>query len=150
MPTRAQYAKIHIAKKETGLSDADYRALLEGRFGVSSAKELTDNQVGELLGFFRSLGWQARQPANQERAQKPGSGRPGNWHDPARNPMYRKLYALICHNAARNWSWAYVRGTARHMARSDPGRPTELEWLDPGQLHGLVAAMQKHSNRLDR
>ena len=38
---RALLAKVHIAAKELGISPADYRALLMGRFGVPSAGDLS-------------------------------------------------------------------------------------------------------------
>ena len=49
MPTKADLAKIHIAKKELGLTDDAYRDLLRGQFKVDSAALLTPGKVARLL-----------------------------------------------------------------------------------------------------
>ena len=56
-PTRAELARIHIAKRDLKLTDELYRGFLHVLFGRSSAKDLTHEQVEELLVHFRSLGW---------------------------------------------------------------------------------------------
>lgn len=53
-------AKIHIARKELQLSDDNYYAILAG-FGVASSKDLTPQQVNELMSIFRRLGWKQKQ-----------------------------------------------------------------------------------------
>ena len=45
-------AKIHIAKNQTGTSEAEYRAALEGRYGVASAGDLNLKQMHDFLLFF--------------------------------------------------------------------------------------------------
>jgi phage gp16-like protein len=59
-PTKAQLAKIHIAKKELQLTDDIYRDILAVNFKVESAKDLTDRQAVQLLEIFRVKGWQAK------------------------------------------------------------------------------------------
>ncbi len=65
-PTRAQLAKIHIAKKELQLTDEIYRDILAMTFKVESAKDLSDRQAAQLLELFKTKGWQPK-------VQKPGS-----------------------------------------------------------------------------
>lgn len=57
MPTHAELAKIHIAKRDLKLSDPLYRGFLNVLFGQGSARDLTHDQVEELLDHFKSLGW---------------------------------------------------------------------------------------------
>jgi hypothetical protein len=57
MPTHAELAKIHIAKRDLKLSDPLYRGFLNVLFGETSAKDLTPEQIDELLDHFKSLGW---------------------------------------------------------------------------------------------
>jgi len=59
MPSKADLAKIHIAKKALGLSDELYRDILRARFGKSkdSAAKLTPGQAFALLNHFQKLGW---------------------------------------------------------------------------------------------
>lgn len=61
-PTRAQLAKIHIAKKELQLTDEIYRDILAVNFKVESARNLTNLQAAQLLEIFRAKGWQPKAP----------------------------------------------------------------------------------------
>lgn len=61
----AQLAKIHIAKKDLGLSDVEYRGLLQERYGVDSASKLNMRQLLALADHFRTLGWSANGDAPQ-------------------------------------------------------------------------------------
>lgn len=55
---RRQLGAIHAAKRDLGLTDPEYRALLAGATGVSSAADLaTDAQYGAVMAAFRSAGW---------------------------------------------------------------------------------------------
>ena len=58
---RALLAKVHIAIKELGIDDADYRDILDREFGASSASELNTNQLVELVRYFKSKGWTVKQ-----------------------------------------------------------------------------------------
>ena len=61
-PSKADLAKIHIAKKELGLSDEAYRDILRARFGKSkdSAAKLTPGQAFSLLAHFKKCGWKPK------------------------------------------------------------------------------------------
>ncbi len=59
MPTNAELAKVHIAKRDLKLTDPLYRGFLNVLFGETSAKDLTHEQIEELLEHFKSLGWQS-------------------------------------------------------------------------------------------
>ena len=45
-------ALIHIVKKDLGLSDEEYRAILQREAGVDSAKDLTDDSFRQLMRFL--------------------------------------------------------------------------------------------------
>jgi len=45
-------ALIHIVKKELGLSDEEYRAILRREAGVDSAKDLTDDSFRQLMRYL--------------------------------------------------------------------------------------------------
>ena len=55
MPTNAELAKVHIAKRDLKLTDTLYRGFLNVLFGRSSAKDLTHEQVEELLEHFKLI-----------------------------------------------------------------------------------------------
>jgi phage gp16-like protein len=68
-PTKAQLAKIHIAKKEQLLSDESYRDILAVNFKVDSAKDLSVRQAEQLLDFFRAKGWTMK-PSKKHQGKK--------------------------------------------------------------------------------
>ena len=72
----AMLAKIHIARKELGLQEAEYRALLQ-RVG-KVAKDLSDRAAAAVIAEFKRLGWAPKE-----------STRP-----PAERADVRKIYAL--------------------------------------------------------
>ena len=50
--------KIQIARRQLGLDDHTYRAILQRSAGVESSKDLTPRQIGRVLAEFERLGWQ--------------------------------------------------------------------------------------------
>ena len=55
-----QLAIIHIAKKETGLSDDNYRELLQGAAGISSSKDIKLNyQFFSVMRAFERIGFKS-------------------------------------------------------------------------------------------
>ncbi|MBF0339769.1 MAG: regulatory protein GemA [Magnetococcales bacterium] len=149
--------KIHIAKTQLGLNDDAYRALLEAQTGKTSCSTMTDPELQTVLQEFQRLGWRPTIPGPpvppvgeaQPPPQSRWMSRPTNWNEPTKNPSYRKIYAMICANEAHDWSWGYVRGTARKMFEKARG-DVVLEWLTPQELHKLVSALAIHSARLKR
>ena len=63
-PTRAELAKIHIAKRDLKLTDQLYRGVLNVLFGETSARDLSHKQIDELLDHFKSLGWESTYSQN--------------------------------------------------------------------------------------
>lgn len=49
---RKKLALIHIVKREMGLSDEEYRAILRREAGVESSKDLTDASFRQLMRFM--------------------------------------------------------------------------------------------------
>ena len=55
---RRRLALIHVAKRDAGLDDDAYRALLAGAAGVESAADLaTDQQFSQVMQAMRAAGW---------------------------------------------------------------------------------------------
>lgn len=125
-----QLSKIHIAKKELGLDDDTYRALLSRITGKSSAKDLSPLDVAKVLQEFERLGWKSKQGRNKP---KPAA-------DKAK--QVGKIEAQLA-EAGRPWD--YGDGLAKRMYNAD-----RLEWLDAKQLSGVVAALAKDAKRHGR
>ena len=57
--TRNKYSIIHVAKKQLGLDDDAYRAILSGA-GLSSSKDIkTDAQFNTVMSAFQQLGFRS-------------------------------------------------------------------------------------------
>ncbi|OEC55641.1 gp16 family protein [Pseudomonas sp. AP42] len=135
MSTRnLQLSKIHIAKKDLGLDDETYRALLARVAGVRSAKDLTPRQTGAVLAEFARLGWEPAQVKKQ--------GRKAPTAAPDRAKLVGKIEAFL---AEAKRSWAYADGMALRMFKVE-----RVEWLDPGQLQKMVAALTYDARRHGR
>jgi len=57
---RALLAKVHIAIKDLGIYDCDYRDILQREYGVKSAKRLSNKELVNLIGYFEQKGWQPK------------------------------------------------------------------------------------------
>lgn len=132
MTTRnLQLSKIHIAKKDLGLDDETYRALLGRVAGVRSAKDLNPRQIGAVLAEFTRLGWESAPAKNQ--------GRKAPAAAPDRAKLVGKIEAFL---AEAKRSWAYADGMALRMFKVE-----RVEWLDPQQLQKMVAALTYDARR---
>lgn len=96
MPSSADLAKIHIAKKELGLTDEAYRDMLHLHFQVDSAKDLKPQQVVVLLNKFRAKGW--RPKTNVKKGRK-GTGKSANFKEIVGQNARQKKYILALWNA---------------------------------------------------
>lgn len=132
MTTRnLQLSKIHIAKKDLGLDDETYRALLVRVAGVRSAKDLTLRQTAAVLVEFARLGWEPK-PAKKQGRKAPLAALD-------RVKLVGKIEAFLV-EAKR--SWAYADGMAMRMFKVE-----RVEWLAPQQLQKMVAALTYDARR---
>lgn len=125
-----QLSKIHVAKKDLGMDDESYRAMLARVAGVTSAKDLNPRQVGLVLREFERLGWK----------QKPGRARPHAAADRAK--LVGKIEAQLA-EAGRPWD--YADALAKRLYKVE-----RLEWLDARQLGGVVTALARDAQRHGR
>ncbi|PJJ96453.1 GemA protein [Lysobacteraceae bacterium NML75-0749] len=157
MSRASKIAMIHIAKKQLGLSDADYRMLLMqassdkgGCGGVWSCANMSDDQLTRVMLAMKREGFDpARGYATTGKRKRGGKAAAGKAANPAvfanrpKNtdevPMLRKIAALLA-DAKRPWNYAHH--TARQMFGIE-----RLEWLDSSQLHKLIGALQIDADR---
>lgn len=149
MPDHAKLAKIHIAKKELGLSEESYRDILHLHFQVESAAKLTDRQATVLLNQFKDKGWQSKQPtAGQDSAcprqtKRPShpstnSGRSSRYIEIKPGPaaaQQRKVLAL--------WNALGYAMDKLHTRVKTQFGVDRFEWLEDGHaLHVLITDLQ--------
>lgn len=126
-------AQIHIAKKQLGLDDDTYRAMLWGVARVHSAADLDHAGRAKVLAHLKHCGFKSRPPT------QPTAGRPRNMDSADRGPLLHKVQALLL-DAGR--PWAYAHQMAKHMYQVDA-----VDFCHEGQLHKLVAALEVDKRR---
>jgi phage gp16-like protein len=137
MPTRAEFAKIHIAVKELQISDDAYRDILRIQFNKESSKNLNSKEVGALLAHFKGLGWKPRYKKKGGEASLPL----------AQDRMSRKIRAL--------WITLHKAGAVKDSSEQALGRFAKritgvaaLQWLDTEQKGKVIAALSQWSKRV--
>ena len=134
MPNQKNLAKIHIAKKDLGLSDDAYRDVLRNVCGKDSAAKLTDNQATRVLRYFESRGWKPK-------AQRslPGLTLP-------RDGQSRKIQALwiTMHKAGkvRNSSDKALLAMVKRVTGVD-----RLEWCTDIQKSAVMESLKQWAKR---
>jgi len=130
-------AKVHLAKRDLALSEADYRAVLSVQFGVDSAADLEDRELGRLLDHFRSKGWHpAIKRARRDRKPEVPENKAG---------LIDKIEAQLAElrrleggPAGPRKPWAYAEGILRRQT----GNPNAyLNWATPQQLTKVIQAL---------
>ena len=92
---------IHVAKKDVGLSDEDYRAVLESTAKKSSCSEMTLFELDQVLKAMRKLGFRVKKLETKESELGWNTSKEqmdyikGMWELVARNKTDRALYQFI-------------------------------------------------------
>jgi len=129
MPGKTELARIHVLKKEAGLSDGEYRALLHGAAGVDSAAKIeTPDQyykvITALEKYLGSIG-------------KPPTGRP------APSSVKRTVYDVVRDRAKRLMGDGYHRrltGYLRKMGKKELGDCSDRELR---RVMGFLSILEK-------
>ncbi|MEX0745296.1 MAG: regulatory protein GemA [Phycisphaeraceae bacterium] len=125
---RRELAAIHAAKRDLGLDEDTYRAMLEQVTGQRSAGALDRDQRRAVLDVMRQRG-AARVP-RQRVAQQPGTP-----HNMNRRPMLAKIEAQL---ADMKLSWAYADAIARQQTGI-----ARVAWVKkPADLSAIIAALE--------
>lgn len=127
---RRELAKIHCLKRDLGLPDDAYRALLLELAGVSSAADL------DLRGRRLVLDRLARDARQHTRGH---AGRPHNLASANAPAELRKVGALL---ADSKRPWSYADGIAKRMYEVE-----RLAWCTAEQLRGVIAALTVDARR---
>lgn len=135
---RALMAKIHIAKKDLGLDEDTYRAVL-ARHGASgdrpSSAQMTVAQLEAAVREFQAKGWTPKKPGAGRRPRPPRN----------RAEQIAKIEALLADKAKRQGRpvpWAYADAIAKRVCRVD-----KVDWCDTDQLRRVIAALEYDRRR---
>ena len=134
---RSMLAKVHVAKKQLGLADDDYRAILLRVAGRTSAADCTDRELAQLIEEFTAKGFSAQ-------ARKPGPKASGA--APADHPVARKARAMwisLGHlGAIGDPSEAALEAFARRQLGC-----ARMQWADQSLGYRLVEALKAIGER---
>ena len=92
---------IHIAKSQIGLSDEDYRAVLESTANKSSCSEMSVFELNEVLKAMKKLGFKVKKMETREEeigwdtSKEQMDYIKGMWELVARDKSERALYRFI-------------------------------------------------------
>jgi phage gp16-like protein len=143
---RTMIAKIHVAKKELGFDDGDYRALLERVTGKVSTTAMNAGEMGRVLDELARLGWA---PMAGGKVQKRSGTRPaaeaayrGGADHPAAKKARAMLISLGMLGVIRNPSEAALEAFARRQMGT-----TQLQWADQAQVYKLIEALKAIAQR---
>lgn len=137
MSTRkSMLARIHILRKELALPDADYRGILLRGFGVTSAKDLQDEDLSQAIATFEGM-----------TLKRPSLPDPGN-HKKSSKKIWVEWYELKPCLDTEKRGVDYLAGIARRHA---PGLVVTAGKLDfdavtPDEAQGIIRAL-KQANR---
>ncbi|QCI65541.1 gp16 family protein [Phreatobacter stygius] len=126
---RALLAKIHIARRDLGLDEASYRALLAAETAKHSAADCDRAELARVVARFERLGWRS----------KVGGGMAGPTASAKRH--VRKVFALWTDlgrlGALDDGSRSALGAFVKRMAGVD-----EPEWLDVAGATGVTEALK--------
>ena len=131
-------AKVHIAKKELGLTDLVYRQYLWRWFAVRSAGDLTDAQLERLVDIYKLNGWKPK-PGREARELKRSQDRASYAQLGMIRGLWRELgRAGKLHNPTDDGLSRFIKKTT-HVDR--------LEWLTIHQAGGVIEALKAWAER---
>lgn len=148
---KALLAKIHVAKKQLGLTEDEYRALLDGHFGAASAADLGLTDLKRLVlvmadyGFKPSKG-HARRGATRKKTI-PATLEQDNL---GRAPLMKKIEAQLAEKGRAEGTdvpWGYAVAI---LKRQSGGVTRCFEHATPEQLRGVIAALTRDARRNGR
>lgn len=126
--SRSALAKVHIAKKELGLDDDTYRALLLRVVGAESCAGLSEAKIGRVLDELKRLGW--KPPAKRRLGAEAA-----------------KMYALWCvladHGHVENRSVKALEAYARRMTGI-----ARLDWIKRRDATLVIESLKQWLRRV--
>lgn len=128
---RAMLAKVHLAKKELGLVEDDYRQILLDETGRASAADCTDGELAKLLDRFKSNGFKPQKGKGPRAADHPSAGKA--------RALWISLGQL---GAIDNPSEQALEAMARRQLGCD-----RLQWANQAHVYSLIEALKKIAER---
>ena len=131
---REKIAMIHVAKKQLGMSEEEYRAMLSG-FGVASSKDIHVDQGNDVYWYLKRLGF---------RAVHRSGVRSGMHKQPARGKeaLTSKVEALL---SDMNLNWGYADALAKRICKVE-----RFRFVPQNQIYKIITALVKKQQKLKK
>lgn len=126
-------AKIHVAKKQLGMSDEDYRAMLWTQGRVTSSADLDHVGRQRVLDHLKACGFK---PIAAKKTKRPARPTPA----PEKVKLVRRIRAQLI--SLDHLPDTYADGIARQMFGLE-----FYEWATPDQLHAITTALAVEQRR---
>ncbi|MBI9093160.1 MAG: DUF1018 domain-containing protein [Desulfobacterium sp.] len=135
MISKAKIALIHVAKKQVGMTEAEYRDLLAS-VNVESSKALNTKTFADVMEQFKKLGFKTKSKRRYRRVDNLPRGK---------QALMKKLEAMLLD---MDLPWAYADSITMKRFKNADGSPIEkAQWLDDGDLYKLVQMIVIHQKR---
>ncbi|HEU6435846.1 MAG TPA: phage protein GemA/Gp16 family protein [Nitratidesulfovibrio sp.] len=145
--------KAQIARRQLGLKDSEYYAILDARYGVESSTKLSVPQLHDLLLYFQTLGWQAKRGSAKRGARRdPGVAAllAGDAASLGREALMEKIEALLAEKGrveGTHMPWAYAMGILKQQTK---GAIRDFRQASPDQLRDVMLALLRDAKRKGR
>lgn len=148
---KALLAKIHVAKKQLGLTEDEYRALLDGHFGAASAADLGLTDLKRLVLVMADYGFKpSKGHARRGATRKKTIPATLEQDDLGREPLMKKIEAQLAEKGraeGTDMPWGYAVAI---LKRQSGGVTRCFEHATPEQLRGVIAALTRDARRNGR
>ena len=122
---------IHVAKRQTGLSDEQYRSLLSGAAGVESASLIKSwGQYRAVMAAFKKLGFKSSSKDFQKSSEE---DRQPQWISKRQEYYIRGLWRL----ASRAQSEESLRALTKRITGTD-----DVTWCSKKSASKLILALR--------
>jgi len=130
MPIQKLLAKIHIAKKELGISDEIYRDILWQKFKVGTSTALANSQAQVLIHHFKALGWIPK--------SKPKKYDGGKKDIYSATPAQKRYIEAMWHDVYRG------NDETKHLRQFlfNHFRVSDIQFLDKDKAHAAIEALK--------
>lgn len=154
MTRRANVTKVQIAKRDLGMDDGTYRAMLERLTGRTSSTACSDQQLGVVLDELKAKGWKPKVVQGGKIRGRSGKvvidelakAEPRAGRAVASNPVAKKARALWISlhqlGEVRDPSESALEAFARRQLKVD-----RLQWANQSQGFRLIEALKAMAER---
>nr|VFK16223.1 MAG: Mu-like prophage protein gp16 [Candidatus Kentron sp. LFY] len=130
---------IHVARRDLGMSEDEWRSMLTERFGVASSARLTPRQLEALLGHLKNCGFKVRHKGGKPRKERPSRALAQGATDMKIRALWLFLHEIgVVRDPRESALAAYVK----RMTGVDA-----LQWIDDEQSFRAIEALKKWGMR---